>query len=85
MKSNDVRNNILKWALLWIFVPTVYYECAMGYIILFLFGGTVSIIHWNNNHTMNWQHIFDMVFGVILACILIDQLKLITILGNQYL
>lgn len=72
--SVSQRNVILAWTSLWIYIPVILSHQSLPCILLLVFSGTLSLLHWTHNKTGDWLHIADIVSAFILASSLIYQL-----------
>jgi hypothetical protein len=77
--ENYQRCHILAWTSLWIYLPFFIWGwlrlfepekyAPMYCAILLPLSGTVSIIHWKNNHTGDWRHCLDVCLAILLCII----------------
>ena len=72
------RAYIIEYSSIWIFLPFLIWlwkwvkgVAAPFYTAIFLpITGIASMLHWNNNHTGDWKHNFDVVSSTTLIILL---------------
>jgi len=76
------RAYIIKWSSIWIFLPFFIWiwkrikgSTVPLYAAIFLpITGIASMLHWNNNHTGDWRHKFDLLSSTTLIILLAYRL-----------
>lgn len=79
--SLEQRFHILAWTSLWLYVPPIVWwltreinNVPLIYAIFIPLSGTLSLVHWTDNHPNSKKHKMDLYVAISLACMLTYRL-----------